>query len=831
LDDQFRDGQLTIRAKLQNRTAESIGVELAAELVSPSGQNFKIAPVKVAIEKSADASLELNVPNAEQWSAEIPNLYSLLITLTDKDGTVLEAVPLRVGFRRVEIRDGRFLVNGKPILFKGTNRHEHHPVRGHYVTHGDMVSDIRLMKQHNINAVRTCHYPDTPEWYDLCDQYGIYVWDEANIESHGMGYGRESLAKQPEWAEAHLDRVRRMAERDKNHASIVVWSMGNEAGDGICFDKCADWLREHHPDRPVHYERAREKQTRNTDIISWMYSRPAEVARYVRRDRSKPFILCEYSHSMGNSNGNLKEYWDIFYANNQVQGGFIWDWRDQGLEQTVPETYAGKPVPKENRGHTCYVGGDWFPDNRFLSDKAAVNDGLLSADGKPHPGMLALRKELQNIHVDAVDLSKHRFRLTNRFYFQTLKDYARGTCKLLEDGRPVADGEIVLDGASDSVLDVAPGQSKEFTVALDGTPLSPEHEYILDFRFNLIHDVPWAPAKHELAWEQFIVAPKDQAAQKPAESDADLDLKTVDATVIVSGPNFSASLDTHRGALTNYVWRGTELLAAPVAPDFWRAPLDNDRGANSNRKLRVWRDAGRFLQIDSTKVEVEVNKKPEWARIDFVGHLETVGDAPYRISYIVDAAGVVTVEVHYEPTKQDSAPMLPRFGTLWTLDGSLDRIAWYGRGPWPSYSDRKQAPLGIYSSSVADQFVRYFRPQENSNKVDVRWVAVTNAKGSGLLATGDPTLSVGVCEFDKDQMERALYDFQLEKRNRTYLNLDYAQMGVGGNDSWGALPLDAYLLPNREYHYRYTIRGIDQPPALANSNWDQIPKARRTATP
>jgi beta-galactosidase len=811
LDENYCDGKLTIEARL--KSGKLTAVQFSANVKSPDGKDVTTELSKaVAINESADVILEAKVSRPQPWSAEIPTLYNLLVTLGDSDGKELETIPLQIGFRSVEIRDGKFLVNGKPILFKGVNRHEHDPIRGHYVTHDDMVRDICLMKQHNINAVRTCHYPNTPEWYDLCDEYGIYLWDEANIESHGMGYGRESLAKKPEWIEAHLDRVQRMAERDKNHPSIVVWSMGNEAGDGVCFDKCADWLREHYPDRPVHYERAREKNNRNTDIASWMYSAPWDVERYIRQNERLPMILCEYSHSMGNSDGNLKEYWDLFNSGRQAQGGFVWDWRDQGIQATVPDTYKGVPVPAEYRGRPCYVGGDWFEDRRFHTDHAAVNDGLTGSDGRPHPGFLALKKEMQNVAVGAIDLSQRRFRLTNRFYFQSLGDYCTGTWRLLKDGSPVVTGPVILEDTPN----VAPGVSREFTVNLGAAQLRPDHEYVLDFRFNLLHGTSWAPAGHELAWEQFVLNEKTPNVTTPIEQDLSLQLERNNDQIVVRGRDFTATFDRQRGAMSGYSWRGVELLAAPVEPDFWRAPTNNDLGAHLPEKLRVWRDAGRSFEVDQMDVDAR-EAQPASVVVQIRGRLINVGDAAYTAIYTIAAGGVVTLEIDYKPKNDNAAPMLPRFGTLWTLGGSLDQITWYGRGPWPTYSDRKQAPLGIYSGSIADQFVHYFRPQENSNKVDVRWVAVTNATGAGLLAVGDPTLSVGVSEFPKDDMEKALYDFQLQRRNRTYLNLDLVQMGLGGIDSWGATAMLPYLVRNRDYHYRFTIRGIDAPPAVSDS--------------
>ncbi|HEX6963024.1 MAG TPA: glycoside hydrolase family 2 TIM barrel-domain containing protein, partial [Lacipirellula sp.] len=582
--------------------------------------------------------------------------------------------------------------------------------------------------------------------------------------------------------------------------------------DGICFDKCADWLREHHPDRPVHYERAREKNNRNTDIVSWMYARPWEIADYVKEPKERPFIICEYSHAMGNSNGNLKEYWEIFYGDNQAQGGFIWDWRDQGLQAVVPDEYRGERVSDVYRGKPCYVGGDWYPDDRYLTDHTPVNDGLLSADGYPHPGLIALKKVQQDVLVEAVDLSQLRFRLTNRFYFRSLKDYCGATWRLLEEGRPIATGAVVLEGANDDSLDLGPQESREFAVSLDGVPRKAGREYVLDFRFKLLEATPWGPAGHELAWEQFELPTKAGADAPRAEGALPLVVEEQDGQIVIRGREFVAQFDKERGALSGYAWRGMELLAAPVEPDFWRAPVDNDRGAKFPEKLGVWRNAGQELEIDSVDVDVEDADGVRIADIRFQGRLKSVGDAGYDVRYVVHGSGAVEVTVDYAPNDPDAAPVLPRFGTLWTLDGSLDRIAWYGRGAQPTYSDRKQAPLGVFTGSVADQFVSYFRPQENGNKVDVRWVAVTNASGIGLLATGSPTLSVGASPFDKAQMEQALYEFQLKPTSRTYLNLDLLQMGVGGNDSWGSTPMRPYMPENREYSYSFTIQGIDQPP-------------------
>jgi beta-galactosidase len=887
LDDAYKNGKLRIALRLSNSGNNPRSVELTARLTEP-GREATVAETSrlamLAISEPTDLLVTADVEAPNQWSAETPNLYNLLVELKSDDGTTLETVPLRIGFRTSEIKNGFFLMNGKPIRFKGTNRHEHHPERGHYVTRQDMIEDIVQMKRHNINAVRTSHYPNTPEWYALCDEFGIYVWDEANIESHGMGYEAQSLAKQPEWTEAHLDRVQRMVERDKNHASIVVWSMGNEAGDGVCFDVCADWLRANHADRPVHYERARDKDNRNTDIASWMYSRPAEIARYVEQPQPRPFIICEYSHAMGNSNGNLKEYWDIFYGNEQAQGGFIWDWRDQGIAQRAPETHQDRPVPPANIGKMFFAYGGWFEKDRFPNDDNFCMNGLVSADCRPHPGLIALKKEQQNVLVEAVDIGARRFRLTNRFYFQPLGGYMNGRWKLLANGVPVAEGPIRLEGAKDDTLDLAPGESKEFQVTFDNVNLRPRREYILSFHFTLANRTRWAPAGYELAWEQFLLptggfnrdaatagetdpatSPRPNAptaAQRPVEAHLPLQVDQSDSHVTVSGRDFSVTIEKSTGGVGSYKWRGAELLAAPSRPDFWRVHTDNDDGNRLAINSRVWRDAWKNLRLESVNVEEATDASPAAATVRVAGILPDVGNAPYNITYGIDATGLVAIDISYErrepppPAAAESdgrrgengqpqrrgrgrrgrgrgqmsgVPMLPRFGSLWTLNGQYDQVTWYGRGPQPTYSDRTQAPFGVYGGSVAEQYVPYSRPQENTNWVDVRWVAVTSASGPGLLATAEANLdatgvrtgglSVGVSPFSKEQMDGPEgsiieYDFQLAAEHRTYLNLDAAQMGVGGNNSWGLLPLPEYLLPNRDYRYRYTIRGIDQPPVI-----------------
>ncbi len=773
LDAEYRDGTLRIAVRVKNRAKEESKISVVATLSNPNGNAIGSELTKsasIAAEATSEIELSRKVSSPLAWSAEQPNLYQLLIELKNSDGQVIEAVPLRVGFRTTEIKNGLLLINGKPIKIKGTNRHEHHPERGHYVTHDDMVRDIEMMKRFNINAVRTSHYPDAPEWYDLCDKYGIYLWDEANIESHGMGYEAESLAKRPEWAEAHLDRVRRMVGRDQNHPSIVVWSMGNEAGDGVCFDKCADWLRKNHPDRPIHYERARENGTRNTDIVSWMYSRPDEVARYVRKHEAKPMILCEYAHSMGNSDGNLKEYWDLFNNHDQAQGGFIWDWRDQGIAEIVPITYKKKSVPPQNVGQTLFAYGGWGAGANFHTDGNFCMNGLVSPDCIPHPGLFALKKELQNISVEPVDLQKRRFRILNRFYFQGLNDYVQAHWRLLQDGVPVENGEIPLDGVADQNLKIGPRESKEFTVPVDSGLLNQPHEYILDFHFTLAKSASWAPAGHELAWDQFDLSPRsatkkstsishDQAAVEhvnPQSIRLPLAVSESDKRIEMTGRNFLVTIDKSNGGISSYFWRGTELLAAPSRPDFWRAYTDNDKGNHLPDRSAVCKHAGNNWKVLSVNLDTSNQKESTSVNVCVSGELPALNHAPYNVSYAVDATGCVTVDIDYKArkvapsdenlhqtqknkkrvSKYANELLLPRFGTLWQLKEQFDHVTWYARGPYATYCDRQQAPFGVYDGAVADQFIRLF-PSARKHELDGRPLGCSNEyERHGVVGNG-----------------------------------------------------------------------------------------------
>ncbi len=819
LDNAYRDGGLNVKALVSNALKGAASGTLKLELTDPSGRpalaarrGFKVAP-------GAEAAVEfsLRIKNPFPWTAETPNLYGLLLTIEDAGGRVVEVIPSHVGFRKVEVRDGRLLVNGRAILIKGVNRHEHDPDAGHLMNRELMIRDIEIMKQHNVNAVRTSHYPNDPEWYDLCDQYGLYVFDEANIETHDFGADPQNLiARDPAFQPMILDRIERMMERDKNHPSIIVWSMGNEAGDGPNFTLAYRKIKERDPSRPVHYEGTTSHggAEPSADINSFMYPTPAEVVAHAAERPSMPLILCEYSHAMGNSSGGLKEYWDIFYSGTNAQGGFVWDWVDQGIRQPVPpESLAS------SGGKTFLAYGGWWENRAGIhNDNNFCMNGLVSADRKPHPGLGAIKYVYRYLHATPVDLAAGKIKVRNWFDFVNPKDLVDGTWDLIADGKRVASGRL-------PELDIAPRAEREIVLALPRLDASGAKEYFLNLSFVLKKDAPWAPRGHELGWEQWPLPTGRNAPQKIAPAPAPLRIVERDERVYFSGENFGAVFDRFVGALTSYSYRNVKLLERGPRPDFWRAATDNDIGAGKSIRSRsgpskdpladieLWRDAGSAWRITGVTVQ---RKDESTAVVTLDAELPLVG-AEYTMTHEVRGDGEIVVEASYRPGPNRISPaMMPRFGTELIVSPGLENMAWYGRGPTETYVDRQFERIGVYTSTVTGEWVDYSRPQENGNKTDVRWVSLTNDQGVGLLAEGMPLLSISARHVTKADIERASYSFELPRRPETYLNLDLKQMGVGGIDSWSrnAYPMDLYRIPSdRPNSYRYRLRPISGNPS------------------
>jgi beta-galactosidase len=647
------------------------------------------------------------------------------------------------------------------------------------------VRDILLMKRHNLNAVRTSHYPDAPEWYELCDEYGLYVVDEANIESHGIGYDPDkTLGNKPEWKKAHLDRTISMVERDKNHPSVIIWSLGNEAGDGVNFAATSSWIRERDPSRPVHYERAEKGP--NTDIYCPMYPSIHEISDYAQKYSDRPLIMCEYSHAMGNSNGNFKEYWDAIYHHRLLQGGFIWDWVDQGLRQ---------PVPGRDGEFFFAYGGHFEPEGVYHDDNFLMN-GLVSADRVPHPGLLEVKKVYQPIRVAPVDLQECEVAIENLYDFTSL-GFLEGSWRVTEDGRVLAEGTL-------PELDVEPWRSEVVAVACPAVTPVRGAEYWLDVSFRLAEDTAWADAGHEVAWEQFklpygIPGPGLDVASGPA-----LEIQESEAEVVIESDNFSVTIDRRGGAISSLEYGGRQLVRTGPRPFFWRAPIDNDRGNDMPERCAPWRAASENWQVVDTTVRRTSESEVE-VRID--GRFPDVESAS-ELTYTILGSGDIIVEHSFVPGTP-RLPELPRFGMQMTVPDGFDSMTWYGRGPHESYWDRKTgAAVGVYSGTVAEQFVDYSEPQENGNKTDVRWVSLTDSDGVGLLAVGAPLLSVSAHHYTTEDMEHAKYSHEIERRGFITLNLDLNQTGVGGDDSWGARPHDEYTLWPRPMSYSFRLRPI-----------------------
>ncbi|MEN8117626.1 MAG: glycoside hydrolase family 2 TIM barrel-domain containing protein [Bacteroidota bacterium] len=801
LDDSYTNGLFSLILDVINNG------ELTVEAVLSDNGTV----VKQFSEKTSAKSVqfEAEIPNVKQWSAEIPNLYELVITIKNTDG-VVEVIKQDVGFRKIEIIDATLRVNGRYVYMKGANLHEHHDKNGHVVDKETMLKDIKTMKEHNLNAVRTSHYPQPELWYELCNKYGLYIVDEANIESHGMGYGKESLAKDEAWKEAHLYRTKNMFEHDKNQPCIITWSLGNEAGNGVNFYATYDYLKSVDQTRPVQHERARLE--RNTDIFCPMYARMEHMERYALTKPERPLIQCEYAHAMGNSVGNLQDYWDLIEKYDVLQGGFIWDWVDQGLLTT-----------NEDGEEFWAYGGDFGPDT-VPSDGNFCNNGLVNPDRAVKPHLLEVKKVYQNIGFDAVDLKTGTISIKNKYAFINLSGFNF-------EWEVVGDGKAIDNGILGNI-DLSPGESKNVSIDFAVTP-EPGVEYFLNVKAKLKDKWSLVEAGSVMAEEQFEL-PVFKAAPKANKAQfVTLKLNDGDASSAILGDGFSVTFDKLAGVISSFKKGETEMLTSGPIPNFWRAPIDNDFGNNLHKRSRVWRKAGENRKVSNISVKA-LSKNTVKVVFDFdLVNEEEVKIAEYKSTYTVYGSGDVVVDNNFKMTG-DELPEIVRMGMTLVMPHKFDQMSWLGRGPHESYWDRKtSAFVGLYKGSVADQYWAYLRPQENGNKTDVRWMTITDASGNGLLFAGMPLLEVSahhnIME-DFESMERTdgrqipgvevlnRHTTDVKPRDLTSVNIDYKQMGVGGDNSWGALTHDEYRLTEKEYSYSFRMRAItgeDDPAKLA----------------
>jgi beta-galactosidase len=792
LDSALADGVLEADVSVAHTGGRASRVRLVLELRDPAGRPALATPVVIEARVAGDTTLRLRatVSRPAHWTAETPRLYTALLSLVNERGDTAQVFAQRIGFRRVEVKGGLLLVNGTPVTIRGVNRHEHDPHTGRYVTEEGMRRDIALMKQANINAVRTSHYPNDPRWYDLADELGLYLVDEANVESHGMGYHPDTtLGNDPLWREAHLDRTRRMVERDKNHASIIIWSLGNEAGDGVNFEATYAWVHGRDPSRPVMYERARW-HTR-MDLVTPMYTPITGLLEYVSEWRDRPLIMCEYAHAMGNSLGNFQDYWDVIYAHPQLQGGFIWDWADQGLAATTPD---GRPF--------WAYGGDYGPPGT-PSDENFLANGVVQPDRRPNPHYHEVRKVYQPMNVRLVDTATRRIRVINRHDFRSL-DHLTMRWTITADADTVDTGEMPAPGvgAHDSVEVELGGRGGQ------GGQGGPDgREWMLTVEFVLQAGEPFRPAGWVEAWEQFVLATGTTGTTGTTR--AALEVSTEGAAIVVRGERFTAVFSREWGTLVSLAYDGTELLRTGLEPNFWRAPTDNDFGNRMPRRQRVWRRAGPDRHADSVAVRRDGNGHA----VVWVGQSLHAGGARLETTYTVTSAGDITVHNRFVPG-DTTLPELPRLGMRFTMPAAFDRVTWWGRGPHESYWDRKTgARVGLYAAPAADLYHPYVRPQENGTRSDVRWMAITNAQGIGLLAVGMPLLEASALPylqeaFDEGQVKVNRHVTDVTPRDLVEVRLDWHQMGVGGDNSWGAQALERYRMPLRVYEWSFRLRPI-----------------------
>ena len=793
MDASYTDALLDISVRVrQYCDPATVQGSVVAELIGPSGEPILEQTLSGALPRQAgeETTLSARIPvtTPQKWSAEDPNLYTLLLTLKGLDGSALEALRSPVGFRQIETRNGQALLNGVPLILKGVNRHETHPDLGHAVPMESMIEDIVQMKRHNINTVRTSHYTNDPRWLDLCDRFGLYVINEADLETHGfcMWGDLDRLSGDPAWEAAYLDRAERMVERDKNHPSILIWSLGNESGYGRNHDAMAAWIRSADPTRLIHYEGAGDAPV--VDIVSVMYP---TVERLVQEGEktgdSRPFFMCEYAHAMGNGPGNLKEYWDAIYKFPRLLGGCIWEWVDHGIRQRTDD------------GKEWFAYGGDFGD--IPNDGNFCIDGLNFPDRTPHTGLVEYKKIIEPVRVEPVDLTTGKLRIHNLYQFISLEGLD-GSWKITRDGLTVQHGKLpeLVIGPGQS-QDVDPGYS--LPVAVWGS------EYFLEIRFVLGEETPWAPAGHEVAWAQLDLPvrtpPPPPAFGRSAPAlklGADEDNPGL---VLVSSDQFSAWFDKTTGTMRHWEARGLHLLESGPELSFWRAPTDND-----THVAKEWRHAGldrlvartdrvEFKQINSSTVEVGVDT------VVGAASLRPAFQCSYR--YTLHGSGDIVLEARVRPA--DWLPNLPRIGLEMGLRNDFERMTWYGRGPHESYPDRKHsARVGLYSGTVEEQYVPYIFPQENGNKTDVRWASFTDPMGAGLLVVGMPLINVCALHHTAEQLTRAKHTHELDRTDGIVLRLDHLQAGLGSN-SCGPGPLDEYLIRPVETAFKVRLRPLD----------------------
>ena len=790
LKNNYKDGALNITAKLQGNTLAYFG------LYDPDGKEVIVTGTDNV--KNGVAKYQLRVKNVRKWSAETPNLYTLVVSPIQNGGMYLpyEIVQVKVGFRKVEIKNKQFLVNGQPVLLKGANRHEIDPDEGYNLSEQRMIQDIMMMKRMNINAVRTCHYPDDPRWYDLCDKYGLYVVAEANQESHGFQYGDDAAAKKPEFAKQIMERNQHNVSMFYNHPSIVTWSMGNETVMGDNFLQAYKWIKSQDKTRPVQYEQARRGE--GTDIFCPMYYPVAASEKYAKDPNSPmPLIQCEYNHTMGNSGGNLSDYWDLIRKYPILQGGFDWDFVDQALHRNIVKPMSILPYKMNNEElrkiEYCY-GGDY---NKYdPSDNNFNCNGIIGPDRQMNPHAYEVAYQYQNIWAKMVNAETGEVSVHNENFFRDLSNYALAW-SLEEDGVETQNGTI-------ADLDVPAQQTKNFTIPYDKSKIKGK-EVFLNIDFRLKEAEPLLTAGQVMAYAQLPVVTKQACcgdcskmlAQGHGKKKMKLAAKK-NNVVAVTTPNLTFKIDRSTGLISEYAYNGKSLLGegGTLKPNFWRAPTDNDMGAGLQKKFQAWKNP----QMNLKNIDVKKDKKTNSVTILTSFDMPEV-QGQMDITYVVFAnTGAVKVTEDFKATEGAKVSDMFRFGMLMQMPYTMEKSNYYGRGPIENYSDRKDCMrIGVYTDDADNQYFPYIRPQESGTKSDIRWWKQTDATGLGLQVKSCAPFYASALHFDTEELDdgdekEQRHSFDLKKSKFTNLFLDAAHMGVGGENSWGAWPLEKYRI-------------------------------------
>jgi len=796
LDAQYTNGIFSAAIDIrQLNKATATNAKISVEITDKDGKPVFAQQKEINTGNDSIQTITISgtVNKPQQWNSEKPYLYNCLIAFTVNGKTVY--TNNKIGFRKIEIKNAQLLVNGMPVLVHGVNRHEHDPVNGHVPSKELMLKDIQLMKQFNINAVRTSHYPNDPLWYKLCDEYGLYLVDETNVEIHGMGASNQGgfdtivhPAYLPLWEAAIMDRQKRMLERDKNHPSVIIWSLGNECGNGKVFYDAYLWMKGRDKSRPVQTEQAAEDW--NTDIVCPMYPRVESMMRYARDSTKKrPYIMCEYSHAMGNSNGNFQKYWDIIMSSPHMQGGFIWDWVDQGM---LTKTSDGRPF--------FAYGGD-LGSYHLYNDENFCGNGLIAADRSVHPGLYEVKKSYQSILFKAVDAQKGLINIANWFDFTDLNEY-KFEWKLYRNG--------TLVGGNTFSVDVLPHQSKDVQLQVPNFKATEGSEFYLNLYAYPIKATELVPAGHEVASEQFKFA-GDYFA-RPALNDNELKVNRTDKRISFTAGEIKGEFDMQRGQFISYTLAGKRIIGGFPEPYFWRAPTDNDFGNRMPASLGVWRNA----HINRSIKAVTVNDSAKDHVDILVEYLLNDIAVPYQVNYAIQKDGSIKVTASIDMTGK-TLPELPRFGMRMNLPDAFKNLAYYGRGPWENYSDRNMSSfIGSYTSSADSMYQwNYIRPQESGYRTDVRWFELTNPQGEGLHIEGLQPICFSALKMTDEDLDPGLTKKQqhttdIKIRGNFTVHIDYKQRGVGGDDSWGALPHKEYRLLDKQYSYSYTISLINK---------------------